>query len=167
MTYGLTTPTVPLNVDLLTPYNLDANAKFLLQAPSVLQTNISCTTGNNYFTIYAGSSYYLEASVLVVNTKRNGAISWQFRDSTNGVYIGSDAQINLSTSGYASVGRVGRKVCSALILDSDISTSMDIEVIRTAETGTNWIYSVDTTNHSINGWDYVGYPSVRIWQLPS
>jgi len=167
MTYGLTTPTVPLNVDLLTPYTLDANAKFLLQAPSVLQTNISCTTGNNYFTIYEGSSYYLEASVLVVNTKRNGAISWQFRDSTNGVYIGSDAQINLSTSGYASVGRVGRKVCSALILDSDISTSMDIEVIRTAETGTNWIYSVDTTNHSINGWDYVGYPSVRIWQLPS
>lgn len=166
MSYGLSTPTIPLNVDLLTPYNLDGSAKFLLEAPSTFQTNISCTTGNNYFTLYSGSSYYLEASVVVVNTGRNGAFTWQFRDKTNAVNIGSDAQLNMNGS-YASVNRVGRKVCSALILDSEISTSMDIEVIRTAQTGTGWVYLVDTTNHSINGWNYVGYPSVRIWQLPS
>ena len=156
---------LPIKVDLLTPYNIDSNAKFLLRAPTILLTDISCTTGNNYFTLYSGSSYYIEASVQPRNVNRNGAMSWQLRDATNGVYVGADAHLNFASS-YGAVSRIGRRVCTALILDSDITTSMDIEVVRTAQSGSSWTYSI-TTNVGINNFDWVGYPSVRIWQLPS
>lgn len=156
---------LPIKIDLLTPYNIDGNAKFLLRAPTTLLTDISCTTGNNYFTLYSGSSYYIEASVHPRNVSRNGAMSWQLRDATNGVYVGADAYMNFASS-YASVGRVGRRVCTALILDSDITTSMDIEIVRTAQSGSGWSYSI-ATNVGIDNFNYVGYPSVRVWQLPS
>ena len=165
MSYNILESHLPIKVDLLTPYNIDANAKFLLQAPAAFLTDISCTTGDNYFTLYSGSSYYIEASVYARNGHINGAMSWQFRDATSSTYIGADAYMNFATS-YASVGRVGRRVCAALVLDSDITTSMDIEIVRTAESGSSWQYNL-TIDVGLLNYNYIGYPSVRIWQLPS
>lgn len=165
MSYLVTENFSALNVDLLTPYNINGSGLFVLRAPTTFETDISATTGGTQITLYSGSSYYLEASVQPRNIGRNGTMTAQFYDATGAQYIGREVYFNFATS-YASVGRVGRKVASALILDSDISTSMVIELRRTSQTGSNWSYSI-TTNVGIDNFTYTGYPSIRVWQLSS
>lgn len=152
-------------IDLLTPYNINGSGIFLLRAPTTFDTDISATIGGTQITLYSGSSYYIEASIQPRNINKDGAMTAQLYDVTNAQYIGREVYFNFASS-YASVGRVGRKVASALILDSDISTSMIIELRRTSQTGSNWSYSI-TTNVGIDGFSYTGYPSIRVWQLPS
>ena len=165
MSYLVTNNFSELKIDLLTPYNINGSGLFLLRAPTTFETDISATTGGTQITLYSGSSYYLEASVQPRNINRDGAMTAQFYNVTGAQYIGREVYFNFATS-YASVGRVGRKVASALILDSDISTSMVIDLRRTSQTGSNWSYSI-TTDVGIDGFNYTGYPSIRVWQLPS
>lgn len=165
MSYLVTNNFSELKIDLLTPYNINGSGVFLLQAPTTFDTDISATTGGTQITLYSGSSYYIEASIQPRNINRNGAMTAQLYDVTNAQYIGREVYFNFASS-YASVGRVGRKVASALILNSDISTSMTIELRQTSQTGSNWSYSI-TTNVGIDGFSHTGYPSIRVWQLPS
>jgi hypothetical protein len=165
MSYLVTDNFSTLKIDLLTPYNINGSGVFLLRPPATFETDISATTGGTQITLNSGSSYYLEASIQPRNSSRNGEMTAQFYNVTSSQYIGREVYFNFATS-YAYVGRVGRKVASALILDSDISTSMVIDLRRTSQTGSNWSYSI-TTDVGIDGFNYVGYPSIRVWQLPS
>lgn len=165
MSYLINPSYSPLLVDFLTPYDINASGIFLLRAPSSFETDISATTGGTQITLYSGSSYYIEASVSAWNDDRNGSATYQLYDATGSQYIGRETYYNMNVS-YAAVTRVARKVTSALILDSDITTSMKIELRRTSETGTDWRYAI-TTDVGIGNLAYVGYPSVRVWQLPS
>lgn len=165
MSYLINPAYSPLLVDFLTPYDINASGVFLLRAPSSFTTDISATTGGTQITLYSGSSYYIEASVSAWNNDRNGSATFQLYNATGAQYVGRETFYNMSTS-YAAVTRVARKVTSALILDSDISASMNIELRRTSETGTDWRYTI-TNNVGIGNLPYVGYPSIRVWQLPS
>jgi hypothetical protein len=156
MSYKIDKLAVPIKIDMLTPFTLDANKDWGLTAPATLNTDIS--VGSNDFTIYSGSSYYIEASVTARNANRNGAFTFQIYNQTSSIAIGQDALLNLNGTA-ASSARQGRRVARALILDSDITSSMVISVRQTSISGSGW------------EWDYqadgVGYPSVRVWQLPS
>lgn len=156
MSYKIDKLALPIKIDVLSPFTLDANNDWGLTAPSVLNTDI--TVSSNSFTIYAGSSYYIEASVTSRTTDRNGAFTFQLYDQTGASLIGQDAWININGLQTSSL-RQGRRVARALILDADISTSMTISVRQTSLTGTGWDWNYVATG--------VGYPSVRIWQLPS
>ena len=112
----------------------------------------------------AGSSYHLEGSVLVQNSNRNGAITWQWYDNTNSTYIGSEGFMNLVTS-LGAVARVSRRVAYALVLDSDISTSIDVELRIKSLTGSTWNLTITATG--ISTFNYVGYPSARILEIPT
>ena len=112
----------------------------------------------------AGSSYHLEGSVLVQNSNRNGAITWQWYDNTNSTYIGSEGFMNLVTS-LGAVARVSRRVACALVLDSDISTSIDVELRIKSLTGSSWNMNITATG--ISTFNYVGYPSARILEIPT
>lgn len=156
MSYKIDKLAVPIKIDVLTPFTLDVNKDWGLTAPATLNTDIS--VGSNDFTIYSGSSYYIEASVTARNTNKNGAFTFQIYNQTSSIAIGQDALLNLNGTA-ASSARQGRRVARALILDSDITSSMVISVRQTSISGSGW------------EWDYqadgVGYPSVRVWQLPS
>jgi hypothetical protein len=162
MSYLITETYAPVEVDLLTPYNI-SGSDWLLYTPTTYNTDIS--TSGASITLYSGSSYYIEAGIQARCGGGNGAITWQIYDATNAQYVGQEAHMNLATS-YGAVGRVGRKVCTALILDSDIATSMELRVRRKSLTGTSWSYSI-TQDVGISNIDYAGYPSIRVWQLPS
>lgn len=156
MSYKIDKLAIPVKIDVLTPFTLDVNNDWGLTAPATLNTDISVSS--NSFTIYSGSSYYIEASVTARNSNKNGAFTFQLYDQTSSSLIGQNALMNLNGTA-ASSARQGRRVARALILDSEIITSMVISVRRTSISGSGW------------EWDYqaagVGYPSVRVWQLPS
>lgn len=160
MSYLITDTYAPVEVDLLTPYNISGD-DWLLYTPTTYNTDIS--TSGASITLYSGSSYYIEAGIQARCVSGDGAITWQIYDASSSQYIGQEAHMNLDTS-YGSVGRVGRKVCTALVLDSDISTSMEIRVRRKSLTGTSWGYTI-TQNVGFANIAYVGYPSIRVWQL--
>lgn len=155
MSYLITEYRAPLKVDFIN--QLDRSGNFItFTLPSSYNTDITATS--NTFTLYSGSSYYLEASVRADNNNQNGAVDFQFYSSTDAALIGQGAQMNFS-NGYAGVARIGRRVCSALVLDSDISTSKTIQ-LQALTTGTGWTFSVP-----FGSW--TGYPTIRIIQLPS
>lgn len=165
MSYLITPSFCSLKVDFLTPYNLNASGVFLLRAPASFDTDISATTGGTQITLYSGSSYYIEASVSALNGGRNGTATFQLYDATNAQYVGRDTFYNMNVS-QGTAPRVSRKVASALILDSEISGSLNIEMRRTSQTGTGWDYFVYEDVGLVN-LPYTGYPSIRVWQLPS
>lgn len=155
MSYLITEYRAPLKVDFINQLNRSGNF-ITFTLPSSYNTNITATS--NSFTLYSGSSYYLEASVRADNPSQNGAVNFQFYSSTDAALIGQGAQMNFA-SGLAGVARVGRRVCSALVLDSSISTSKTIQ-LQALVTSTNWTFSVP-----FGSW--TGYPTIRIIQLPS
>lgn len=59
--------------------------------------------------------------------------------------------------------RISRRVASAFILDSDISTSASYELRIKTLTGTGWDMTI--TSAGIDTQDYVGYPTARILEL--
>lgn len=160
-----------LRVDLFTPQSHatgTANTPWTLTAPSKLFTDV--TAGTTSITLYSGSSYYLEGAPQADNTNSGvrGDVSWQFYDVTNSQWIGSDAYIYTAGNSGASA-RQGRKACTALILDSDISTSMVIELRIKTITGTNWNFVITGPDFGMPSsvYGHTGYPSIRVWQLPS
>ena len=164
MSYLITEDLTELKVDVLRPINITINTNIMtLQAPSSFTTDITVTS--NSITIYSGSSYYIEGTVQANNGTSGvrGTCFYQLYNATGAAYIGNDAGEDLTGTTGAPL-RQGRKCAAALILDSDISTSMTIELRIKTLTGTGWDFNV-------LGWQgvsgYIGFPSLRVWQLPT
>jgi hypothetical protein len=153
-----------LKVDVLRPINMSANI-MTLQAPSTFTTDITVTS--NSITLYSGSSYYIEAVVQSFNPAGAGSVPgacfYQLYNATGSAYIGNDAGEDLTGTTGAPL-RQGRKCAAALILDSDISTSMTVELRIKTLTGAGWNFDVLSWN-TPGAW--IGFPSMRVWQLPS
>jgi len=143
-----------------TPTSAAVGGRFTLSG----SINGSASITSNRLTLPTGSSYYLEGSILVQNSSTNGAITWQWYDNTNSAYIGSEGFMNFATS-FGAVARTSRRVSCALVLDSDITSSIDVELRIKALTGSGWNMTITTSG--ISTFDYVGYPSIRILELPS
>lgn len=162
MSYLLTEDShIGLKVDVLTPYSLSGSS-WLLDTPTTFNTDISVS--GSTITLYSGSSYYIEAAVAARCAGGSGTMTWQLYDATASSLIGQDAYFSIGNWGDRA--RVGRKVAKSLILDSEINVSKDVQVQRTSLTGSSWQYNV-TIGVGLNSTNYIGYPSVRIWQLPS
>lgn len=164
MSYNpLIVSTTPIKADIIkagTPTSSAANGRFSLSGT----INGSASIVSDRLRLSTGSSYYLEGSVLVQQTARDGAITWQWYDNTNSTYIGSEGFMNLATS-FGAVARVSRRVACALVLDSDISTSIDVELRIKSLTGSAWNLTITATG--ISTFNYVGYPSARILEIPT
>jgi len=143
-----------------TPTSAAQNGRFSLSGT----INGAASIVSDRLRLPAGSSYHLEGSILVQQTAKNGAITWQWYDNTNSTYIGSEGYMNLATS-FGAVARVSRRVACALVLDSDISTSIDVELRIKILTGSTWNLTI--TAAGISTFDYVGYPSARILEIPT
>lgn len=147
----------PFKVDFLNQSG-KSGSYALLDFPVSFNTDVT-SVNSTTFRLYSGSSYYIEASLSATNADANGLVNWQLYSQTDTALVGSQAQMNF-VGGLGEVARVGRRVASALILDSDISTSKDIS-LEITNTGTNWIWDeYKTLGH-------IGYPTIRIMQLPS
>ena len=137
-----------------TPSSSAVNGVFSLSGT----TTSNCSISSNSLVLNAGYHFYLEASILVQNSSRNGAITWSFYDGSS--YIGQEGFMNFATS-FGSVARISRNVARALILDSGSSQTVDCRI--KSLTGTNWNMTITATG--ISTFNYVGYPSLRIWEL--
>lgn len=171
MSYLLAPDLSDLRVDLFTPQSHasgTANTAWTLTAPSTQFTDV--TAGTTSLTLHSGSSYYLEGSPQGDNTNSGvrGDISWQFYDTTNSQWIGSDAYVYTAGASGAAA-RQGRKACTALVLDSDISTTIVVELRIKTITGTAWDFTVTGPDFGLPSsvYGHTGYPSIRVWQLPS
>jgi len=132
-------------------------------APGTIYTNATYSSGT--FTLAKGHQYYIEAGPGARCGDLNGDTTWQLYDRTNSAYIGSSAFINLNGS-TGSSARQGRLVCCALILDADIpSGGLEISLRRTALTGSNWTYNVNTDG--LAGFFTCGFPTFRIMEVPA
>jgi hypothetical protein len=164
MSYNLVGVSVtPILADVIkagTPTSAAVNGRFSLSGT----INGSASIVSDRLRLPTGSSYYLEGSVLIQQTALNGAITWQWYDNTNSTYIGSEGFMNLATS-FGSVGRISRRVACALVLDSDITSSVDVELRIKSLTGTSWNLTI--TSSGIGAFDFVGYPSARILEIPT
>ena len=164
MSYLIAEDSLDLKIDFLEvdDANLSTNI-FSFISPSSFNTNIQTSTTS--ITLQSGSSYYLECSPFVQTASMNGAITWQFYDETNSAFIGQNAYVNL-VGNIGAASRIGRRVCSALVLDSDIDAGQSIDVgVRIVNiTGTNWLLNPKNLSSAIQ---HVGWPTVRIMQLSS
>jgi len=176
MSYKLLSQRTDLRVDIFTPQNNSSGSvgspwHLGPSIPSTLYTDVTIGGVNNtQMTLTSGSSYYLEGAPQAdnTNTGTRGSLTWQFYDVTNSQFIGSDAfQYTAGASGASA--RQGRKACTALILSSEITTSMVVELRIKAIAGTNWNFTITTPNLGLPSSFYwhTGYPTVRVWQLPN
>lgn len=164
MTYLIAEDSLDLRIDFLEVDNANLSTNiFSFISPTTFNTNIQTTATN--ITLFSGSSYYLECSPFLQTSDQNGAITWQFYDETNSTFIGQNAYVNLAGN-IAAAPRIGRRVCSALIVDSDIEAgkSIDVGVRVVSITGTNWLLDPKALPSYVQ---HVGWPTVRIMQLPS
>lgn len=164
MSYNLVNVSAtPILADVIkagTPTSTAVNGRFSLSGT----INGSASIVSDRLRLSTGSSYYLEGSILVRQTARNGAITWQWYDNTNSTYIGSEGFMNLNLS-FGATNRVSRRVSCAFVLDSDISTSVDVELRIKSLTGGTWDLTI--TASGISTFNYVGYPSARILEIPT
>ena len=176
MSYKLLSQRTDLRVDIFTPQQNSSGSvgspwHLGPSIPSNRYTDVGIGgTNSTQMTLNSGSSYYLEGAPQADNTNSGtrGSLTWQFYDVTNSQWIGSDAfQYTAGASGASA--RQGRKACAALILDSEITTSMIVELRIKAIAGTNWNFTITTPNLGLPSSFYwhTGYPTVRVWQLPS
>tara|TARA_Y100001973_G_C5198830_1_gene336184 strand:- start:1562 stop:2050 length:489 start_codon:yes stop_codon:yes gene_type:complete len=141
-----------------TPSSTSAGGIFSLSGTPTTNATIS----SDQLVLSSGYHYYLEASILVQNTAYSGQIEWAFYDVNNSVYIGQTGFMNL-TSSFGNATRIGRRCCRALILNTGSSQTIDCR-IKTIN-GSNWNLTI--TASGISTFTYVGYPSLRIWELPA
>lgn len=127
-------------------------------------TSASLSASNTVVTLPSGSSYYLEASIGGVATGKSSTAELQFYDINAASYLGQSARLCINSShGFETVQ--GRRVARALILDSDISTSISVAlVIKGGTNYTNISFFCSTTG--ING-QPIGIPTLRIIEIPS
>lgn len=116
------------------------------------------TIASNQITIYAGSHWRLEWSPSqTVPTNFNGFYEAQFYNVTDSVYIGLDTRCATPLAGDL---RKCRTVCSAIILDSDITTSMTLEV-RFSTCSTN------LRDGDASGYEIHKFPTIRVFEIPA
>jgi hypothetical protein len=141
----------------------NVNNSFQYIAPSPLNTGITLGSSTD-FTVYSGSSWYLEFSPGVKCSGRNGITEIQLYNVTSSQWIGQSAYMCLQTS-LGSSARQGRRVARALILDSEISTSAMIQLRIKSIFGTGWSMIQNSTGMAqIN---YAGAACARVVELPS
>ena len=137
-----------------TPSSSTAGGVFSLSGTATPNASIT----SNQLVLSSGYHYYLEASILVRNSSMNGAVTWMFHDQTD--YIGQEGFMSLATS-FGHATRIGRRVARALVINSGSSQTVDLRIKSVS--GTNWNFTITATGISTFG--YVGYPSLRIWEL--
>jgi hypothetical protein len=142
-------------VKVSTPNSATAGGRFMLVGATT--SDYSIVDGR--LRLLAGRSYYIEGSPLVQCAGRNGAISFQWYDVTNGQPIGTDAELNFNGS-FASTARVGRRCANVLLTSSDVGGGVDVELRILSISGSSW--NVTITSTGISTFNYVGYPSARI-----
>lgn len=153
--------TTPIIADVIkagTPTSASVNGRFGLSGTITGSSSIS----NNQLLLPSGSSYSLEGSVLVRCADANGAIEWQWYDVTNAQYIGGSGFMNLATS-FGSVARVSRRVAHAFVPSSEAGITVELRI--KSLTGSGWNLTIDASG--IGGFNYVGYPSARVLELPN
>ena len=136
---------------------------FTYVTTSPLNTGVSFN-GTSGFTVYSGSSWYLEFSPGVRCNGKNGIAEIQLYDATASAWIGQSAYMCVNGS-VGSSARQGRRVARALILDSDISTSATIQLRIKSISGTSWTMTQTATG--LGAIDFTGAASARIVELPS
>ena len=137
-----------------TPSSSAVGGVFSLSGTSTPNATIS----SNQLVLASGYHFYVEASILVRNASRNGAVTWGFHDQSS--YIGQEGFMNLATSLGANA-RISRRVARALIINSGSNQTIDVRI--KSLTGTNWTFTITATG--ISTFNYVGYPSLRIWEV--
>ena len=141
-----------------TPTNATIGGRFTLSGT----VNGQATIVSDRLRLPPGRSYYLEGSILVQNANRNGVIQWMWYNNTTGQYWGTEGFMNLATS-YGANTRTSRRVASALVLSSELTSTMDFELRIRNLTGSNWNLTI--TSSGISSFNYVGYPSVRLLEI--
>ena len=141
-----------------TPTSTSIGARFSLSGTVNGQASIV----SDRLRLPPGRSYYLEGSILVQNSSRNGAITWMWYNNTTGQYWGTEGFMNLSTS-FGAVTRTSRRVATGLVLSSELTSTMDFELRIRNLSGSNWNLTI--TSAGISSFNYVGYPSIRLLEL--
>ena len=139
-----------------TPSSGGVNAVFGLAGTP--PTNVSIS--NNQLTLSAGYHYYIEASILVRCSGFDGAVEWAVYDHGTNSNIGQSGYLNFASS-LGNANRIGRRCCRALILNSGSDQTVDVRIIN--QSGSNYTFAV--TSVGMSGHNFVGYPSLRIWEL--
>ncbi len=149
-------PIAPFSVDILAtddPSSFSAG----YQIPcSGTPTNTRATVNAGQITVYAGSHWRLEYSARFFGPAPSYETQFeiQFYDITNSSFIGQSCW---GTTPNQNAARKGRLVCTALILDSQINTSITVE--------TRVVYQVNMG--SASAFPYYGTPTCRIMELPA
>lgn len=133
-----------------------ANGIFSLSGTPTANSSIS----SNQLTLSAGYHFYVEGSVLLENSVRDGAADVRFYDVSNSSFVGQSAYFNFVTN-YGSSLRVSRK--AARYMHVNTGSSVVIELRFETLSGTNWSSTIDA--NGMDGLDYIGYPSLRIWEI--
>lgn len=145
-------------IKLDTPTTTAAGGRFSLSGT----VNGSASIVSNRLRLVAGSSYYIEASAILYNPNASGSLVYGVYDQTNSVYLHECISAFDPTLSYT---KCQRYCTSALILDSDITTTMDVEIRIQSIAGSGWDLTV--TANGIGPYNFVGYPSLRLLELPS
>lgn len=166
MTYITSTPVTALQCDIVTPNGTTgttAGSDFTLSATSL---NTLISVSSTYITLHPTHSYYLEFAPQMRCAGGTGTIVFGiYRDSTSS-YIGQKAEYAInSTSGIGNEPRVGRKVARAMVLASDMTAAEDIYFKIFSISGSNWGFTI-VGDVGYNNLDWIGYPTIRVWQLP-
>jgi len=143
-------------IKLSTPSSTSTNGIFSLSGATTSNSSISGST----LVLSAGYHFYIEGSILVQNSGINGSIEWGFYDQS--AYVGQTAFMNFAGDLGANV-RIGRRCCRALILNTGSDQTIDCRI--KAISGTNWNMTI--TAAGLSTFTYVGYPSLRIIELPA
>lgn len=149
-------PVAPFKIDILSgsdPSSFTAGS----QIPCTgTPTNTGATVSSGQITISSGSHWRLEYSAVFSGHPSTGNTQFeiQFYSTTDGTYIG---QSLWGTSPTENQNRKGRVVCTALILNSDISTSKTIEARIVSQNNMS----------SASGAAFQGKMTFRIMELPA
>lgn len=132
------------------------NTQATLQAVGADYVNIRLPMTN--------SSYYLEASVGVRDTARNGTTEWQFFDAGTVQYIGQSGFMNTNTS-FGTSARQGRRVARALVLSSEATVS--VKTVRVVIKSRPASYTFQQTSTGFAQIAFAGAASLRIIEIPN
>lgn len=145
-------PIAPFSVDILTMTDGSSFSAGSQIPCTGTPANTNATVSSGQITLYSGSHWRLEYSARFAGTTQ---FEIQFYDlSGSGAYIG---QSLWGTSPGQNAARKGRVVCTALILNSDISTSKAVEVRIVSQ----------VNMASANPYPYTGTQTLRIMELPA
>lgn len=148
-------PIAPFSADILSVGNPSSYTAGQQIPVTGTPSKTNATVSSGQFTLPAGSHWRIELSVNFLGDPVTGsaAFEFQFYSVTDSAYIGQSGW----GSGNSTAGdsRKGRVCCTALVLNSEITTSKTIEA--------RLISSIDTAD----GAAYIGTNNLRIMELPA